>query len=56
MLNKDSVAMLNSYASGVNAFIQETKALPIEFTITNSVPEKWLPEDSISVYLSLIHI
>ena len=50
VLNKDSVAMLKSYASGVNAFIQETKALPIEFTITNSVPEKWLPEDSISVY------
>ena len=49
-LNKDSVAMLKSYAAGVNAFIQETKALPIEFTITNSVPEKWLPEDSISVY------
>ncbi|MCH2573072.1 MAG: penicillin acylase family protein, partial [Planctomycetes bacterium] len=50
VLNEDSVAMLKSYASGVNAFIQETKSLPIEFTITNSVPEKWLPEDSISVY------
>ena len=47
VLNEDSVAMLKSYASGVNAFIQETKSLPIEFTITNSVPEKWLPEDSI---------
>ena len=49
-LDKETVAMLQAYASGVNAFIRETKSLPIEFTITNSAPEKWSPEDSIAVY------
>jgi penicillin amidase len=42
--------MFDAYASGVNAFIDTTKALPIEYSIANLDPEPWLPWDGLIVY------
>jgi penicillin G amidase len=43
-------AMLDAYASGVNAFIESTKSLPIEYKILGVEPELWDPLDCLSVY------
>ncbi len=42
--------MLDAYAAGVNAFIQSTKTLPIEYTILGTEPEPWQPWDCLAVY------
>ncbi len=43
-------AMLEAYASGVNAFIESTKSLPIEYKILGIEPEPWTPLDCLAVY------
>lgn len=43
-------AMLDAYATGVNAFIETTDRLPIEYTITGARPEAWKPWDSGAVF------
>ena len=43
-------AMLDSYAAGVNAFIQSTARLPIEFTLTGTKPQQWQPWDGLAVF------
>lgn len=43
-------AMLDSYAAGVNAFIQSTSRLPIEFSLTGTQPQLWQPWDGLAVY------
>ena len=48
--NRETTQMFESYSAGVNAFIRSTSRLPIEFTMTNSIPEEWEPVDSIAVY------
>ncbi len=47
--DKITQQMLDSYAQGVNAFI-EAGTLPIEYKITNLEPEQWEPWDSLIVF------
>lgn len=42
--------IVESYAAGVNAFIETTRALPVEFQIVGARPEPWQPWDSFAVY------
>ena len=42
--------MLDAYAQGVNAFIETTDALPIEYHIAGLRPEPWQPWDGLVVY------
>jgi penicillin amidase len=43
-------AMLDAYAAGVNAFIETTRAWPVEFRLLNTRPERWAPWDSLAVF------
>ena len=43
-------AMLDAYAAGVNAFIESTDALPIEYKLLDARPEPWHPRDSFAVF------
>src|SRR4029453_3309670 len=43
-------AMLESYTSGVNAFITTTRTLPIEYTILDTTPEPWKAWHCLAVY------
>ena len=43
-------AMLDAYAAGVNAFIESTDALPIEYQLVDAKPEPWQPWDSFAVF------
>ncbi len=49
-LKQETREMFDSYASGVNAFIESTGNLPIEYSIVESSPEPWLPQDCMAVY------
>ncbi|MBM3925099.1 MAG: penicillin acylase family protein, partial [SAR202 cluster bacterium] len=51
----DARAMLDAYAEGVNAFIQTTETLPVEYQIVGQTPEPWQPWDSLAV-LKVRHI
>ena len=42
--------MMDSYARGVNAFIETTPALPVEYQIAGISPEPWQPWDGLVVY------
>ena len=42
--------MLESYAGGVNAFIQTASELPIEYRVIGSGPEPWEPWHSMAVF------
>lgn len=50
VVNTETRAMLDAYAAGVNAFIQTTSSLPIEYRLVESTPEPWHPWDSIAVF------
>jgi penicillin amidase len=43
-------AMFDAYAAGVNAFIETTPVLPVEFHLTETRPERWKPWHSAAVY------
>ena len=43
-------AMLDAYAEGVNSFIEDSDALPVEYRITGLEPEPWQPWDGLIVY------
>lgn len=49
-INSNARLMLDSYASGVNAFIDTTSDLSIEFELVGIQPDKWLPQDSLAVF------
>lgn len=46
-LDADTVAMLEAYAAGVNAFLATNPVLPPEFLILGVQPEPWQPIDSL---------
>ncbi|HNB10734.1 MAG TPA: penicillin acylase family protein, partial [bacterium] len=49
-LPPDVMALLQAYADGVNAFIEENKGnYPPEFTLIDFTPEAWKPEHSIAL-------
>ena len=49
-LNKQTQSIFQAYASGVNAFIQTTKALPPEYNLCNFQPETWEPWHGLIIY------
>ena len=50
VVKPETRSMLESYAQGVNAFIDTTPELPIEYQITDSTPEPWEPWHSMLVF------
>ena len=46
----DTKLMFDAYARGVNAFIQTTESLPVEYGISGIIPEHWEPWDGLVVY------
>src|SRR5208282_1336009 len=49
-MDKDSRALLEAYARGVNAFIaQHQNALPLEFSLLKYKPQPWQPTDSLVI-------
>lgn len=47
--SNDLKEIMHDYANGVNAFINQPKRkLPIEFTLLNSQPDAWKPEDTMA--------
>jgi penicillin amidase len=49
-VNDQTRAMLDAYAAGVNAFLQTTRTLPIEYRLVEGCPEPWEPWDSLAVF------
>ncbi len=43
-------AMVDAYTAGVNAFIESTASLPIEYTLLGESPERWEPWHCVAVY------
>jgi penicillin G amidase len=48
--NDETRAMLDSYALGVNAFIESTPVLPVEYRLVGGTPERWQLWDSCALY------
>ncbi len=44
---------LQSYAEGVNSYMETSGKLPFEFTVLGYQPEPWTPEDSLLVILGM---
>lgn len=50
--SEESIEVLEDFATGVNAYIEEAKAnnsLPIEFKLMGFEPEEWTPVDSLTI-------
>lgn len=45
-----SQLMVKAYAAGINAFIDETRTLPVEYLLTEKEPELWEPWHCFAVY------
>jgi penicillin G amidase len=48
--NDETRAMLDSYALGINAFIETTPILPVEYRVVGGTPEPWRPWDCCALY------
>ena len=48
--DRETRVAFDAYAAGVNAFIESTDVLPIEYAIVGARPERWQPWDSCAVY------
>ncbi len=46
----DTRAMFDAYTAGINAFIETTTVLPIEFHLTETTPERWEAWQCAAVY------
>jgi penicillin G amidase len=46
----DTRAMFDAYVAGVNAFIATTPVLPVEFSLTETTPERWEAWQCAAVY------
>jgi penicillin amidase len=49
-LNTETRAMVDAYAAGINAFVETTPVLPIEFRLLGATPERWEPWHSCAVF------
>ncbi|MGH8057279.1 MAG: penicillin acylase family protein, partial [Candidatus Entotheonellia bacterium] len=49
-VNPETRAMLDAYAAGVNAFLQTTTRLPIEYRLLQAMPEPWQPWDACAIF------
>jgi penicillin amidase len=50
VISDEARAMLNAYVTGVNAFIESTQSLPIEYKVLGIEPESWDPVDCLAIY------
>jgi penicillin amidase len=50
VVNAETRTMLDAYAAGVNAFMQSTDRLPIEYQLLATTPEPWRPWDACAVF------
>lgn len=50
VIKPETRAMLEAYADGVNAFINTSDNLPVEYRIVGAEPEPWQPSDSLVVF------
>ena len=55
-LPDDQRTVLEAYASGVNAFLQQAASLPFEFHLLGYTPAKWSVEDSLLVVLGIFKL
>ena len=46
----DAQAMVQALTDGINAFIDTTETLPIEYMLLDETPERWEPWHSFAVY------
>ena len=46
----EAKAMIDAYTAGVNAFLDTSKTLPIEYTILDQTPERWENWHCLAVY------
>ena len=49
-LSEEARAMFTAYADGVNAYIQTSDSLPVEYALIDAEPEAWRPQDSLAVF------
>ena len=49
-VNSETRSMLDAFAVGVNAFVESTKALPVEYRLVDSTPELWQPWDCLAAF------
>ena len=49
-VNAETRAMLDAYAAGVNAWMNDAAALPIEYRLLEVTPEPWRPWDAIAIF------
>jgi penicillin amidase len=49
LLDKDSRTVLEAYARGVNRFIEQSKHLPLEFSLLGYKPQPWKATDSLTI-------
>jgi penicillin G amidase len=49
-VNPETRTMLEAYAAGVNAFLQATARLPIEYHLLDTTPKPWQPWDACAVF------
>ena len=50
VVSPETRTMFDAYAKGVNAFIDSTNALPVEYALLEASPEPWTPQDCIAVF------
>jgi len=53
MMDEESRAVLEAYADGVNAGLNDLAEPPFEYLLLRTEPVAWLPEDTIEVILSM---
>ncbi len=49
-LSEDARAMFEAYAAGVNAFVESSDALPVEYALIGAEPDPWRPQDCLAVF------
>ena len=49
-VNVETRGMLDAYAAGVNAFIETSESMPIEYDLVGARPESWEPWDCLAVF------
>ena len=49
-VDNETKAMLDAYAAGINAFVETTESLPIEYDLVGDHPQPWQPWDCMAVF------
>ena len=49
-LSEEARSMFEAYAAGVNAFMESSDTLPVEYALIGAEPEPWIPQDCLAVF------